>query len=144
MDNEQKQLTQTSDNGGESAFPGPRADGLTKREWFAGMALQGTLSNDQVSPLSNGVPRVTVRRALEFADLMLAELSAKEAKPKPAAPVDPMGKDFMRGVVSTERYANGQGLLSTLECGHINSGPISASSGVKPCLTCESNAKEGK
>ena len=32
-------------NGRESAFPDQRWNGLTKREWFAGMALQGLLAS---------------------------------------------------------------------------------------------------
>jgi len=31
-------------NGRENAFPDQRWKGLTKREWFAGMALQGIVS----------------------------------------------------------------------------------------------------
>jgi hypothetical protein len=32
-------------NGRENAFPDQRWNGLTKREWFAGMALQGLLAS---------------------------------------------------------------------------------------------------
>lgn len=31
----------------EPIFPGPMTTGLTKREWFAGMALQGLLANPE-------------------------------------------------------------------------------------------------
>jgi hypothetical protein len=32
-------------NGEKAAFPGKYGGGLTKREWFAGMALQGLLAS---------------------------------------------------------------------------------------------------
>ena len=37
--------TMASRNGKRDAFPDDCGGGLTKREWFAGMALQGLLAN---------------------------------------------------------------------------------------------------
>lgn len=50
--------------------------GLTKREWFAGMAMQGLLANpnNEADPFSS---------AREAADRMLAELAKPESEPTP-------------------------------------------------------------
>lgn len=56
---------------------------------------------------------------------------------------DPLGRDFFRRIVSRELYAKGKGTMSTMECGHINSGPTEwADDYEKPCLTCESIARQ--
>ena len=47
--------------------------GLTKREWFAGMALQGLL----LFPESTQMMGEVVRRSYEFADAMLKESDKK-------------------------------------------------------------------
>lgn len=50
-----------------------KADGLTKREWFAGMAMQAIVSNpakDGITRGKNGVPLI-VKYAYEYADAML-------------------------------------------------------------------------
>ncbi len=55
--------------------------------------------------------------------------------------LDPMRHGFMRLVVKRESYADGEGTISTLKCGHTSSGPASTDSDpYKPCLTCESEA----
>lgn len=49
--------------------------GLSKREWFAGMALQGLLAR-QLDPRDLAYePEQSVRNALAFADKMLEELA---------------------------------------------------------------------
>lgn len=47
--------------------------GLTKREYFAGLALQGLLSSD----IENGwnTPNRAAKKAVEYADVLLAELA---------------------------------------------------------------------
>lgn len=68
-----------SENGNEPAFARPESEftygstGLTKREWFAGMAMQGLLANpnNQADPFS---------AAREAADRMLAELAKPESE----------------------------------------------------------------
>jgi hypothetical protein len=47
--------------------------GLTKREWFAGMALQGWLA----SSITNDIPdkAMAARKSVEYADALLSELS---------------------------------------------------------------------
>ena len=73
---------------GSSAFPvtptdnsgqiGPTEYGLTKREWFAGMALQGMMESDEnVDPEFIGThgkwADVVAKRAYGYADAMLRE-----------------------------------------------------------------------
>lgn len=53
----------------ESAFPNDWDLGLTKREWFAGMALQGLLACDNVS----GGPVVLANESLRYADELLEQ-----------------------------------------------------------------------
>lgn len=48
--------------------------GLSKREWFAGMALQGLMANSSVGCTTEGF----VRSALLMADALLAELNNGE------------------------------------------------------------------
>ncbi len=60
-------------NGDVPAFPDPscRTAGLTKREWFAGMALQGLLAEDGSS---SGYPDAA-DMAIKQADAMLAQMA---------------------------------------------------------------------
>jgi hypothetical protein len=51
------------------AFPGPMDPGLTKRELFAAMAMQGIVS------ASGHGPKICAERAVECADALIAELS---------------------------------------------------------------------
>ena len=78
---------QTADKqklGLDCAFPNQRHDGqgmpcaeasegLTKREYFAALAMQGIKANS--IPGSHHQPRECVREAVELADLLLLELS---------------------------------------------------------------------
>jgi len=41
-------------NDGGPAFPGVTGSGISKREWFAGMALQGLLDNLTIRFLRHG------------------------------------------------------------------------------------------
>jgi hypothetical protein len=61
-------------NGRESAFPNDWDLGLTKREWFAGMALQGLLACDNVS----GGPMVLATESLRYADELLKQLAESD------------------------------------------------------------------
>ena len=60
--------------GGGSAFP-LHAIGLTKREWFAGMALMGLCANPNLVSLSGiGVLAIDIKAVTDgLADAMLAE-----------------------------------------------------------------------
>jgi hypothetical protein len=61
-------------NGRESAFPNEWDLGLTKREWFAGMALQGLLGNaDLYVDIESKVPE-----AIDFADAILKQLAESD------------------------------------------------------------------
>lgn len=48
--------------------------GLTKREWFAGMALQGVIASFS-NNFNVADPQDTAKTVLKFADALLAELS---------------------------------------------------------------------
>ena len=72
------------DNGNESAYPSQRLDvsgtpredlqrGLTKREYFAAMAMQGMTSNNSITV------ETVAAWAVQYADALLAELG-KEGK----------------------------------------------------------------
>ncbi len=51
-----------------------RSMGLTKREWFAGMALQGYLANSQIGhPEANDMEETAIACRM-YADALLAEL----------------------------------------------------------------------
>ena len=61
--------------------------GLTKREWFAGMAMQGILSdNKNIHALADAygskrnVNKVLAEASLHYADALLSELNNKEEK----------------------------------------------------------------
>jgi hypothetical protein len=61
-------------NGQSTAFPTDIDDGLTKREWFAGMALQGLLGNaDLYVDIESKVPE-----AIDFADAILKRLAESD------------------------------------------------------------------
>jgi hypothetical protein len=61
-------------NGRENAFPDQRWNGLNKREWFAGMALQGLLGNsDLYVDIESKVPE-----AIAFADAILKQLAESD------------------------------------------------------------------
>jgi len=61
-------------NGQSTAFPTDIDDGLTKREWFAGMALQGLLGNaDLYVDIESKVPE-----AIDFADAILKQLAESD------------------------------------------------------------------
>lgn len=67
----------------ETAFYAP---GLTKREYFAGLAMQGLLANYEAQKDMQGDPRydgnnfsqVVAINSLEFADALLSELSKSQ------------------------------------------------------------------
>jgi len=62
-------------NGRESAFPNEWDLGLTKREWFAGMALQGLLPHAESSSLPIcGL----VNAALAISDELLKQLAESD------------------------------------------------------------------
>ena len=62
-------------NGNSPVFPdGIYSDGLTKREWLAGMALQGLLA----CPTVNEPPHAIAKAALDNADALLAALEKQD------------------------------------------------------------------
>jgi hypothetical protein len=62
-------------NGGRDAFPNEDGGGLTKREWFAGMALPGILANHE----SGSVPIDGLMAAvLAISDELLEQLAESE------------------------------------------------------------------
>lgn len=76
------------------AFPVPdsqrvdNAKGLTKREWFAGMAMQGILSNQTIEVdysqenKSTGVGKIISRWSYAIADAMMLAQSEKASDEK--------------------------------------------------------------
>ena len=77
------QKVESAPDGG-SAFPVPNSDlagsyppdpGMTLRDWFAGMAMQGILSSLPAEAEYN--PRVTAQSAFVHADQMLMERAPK-------------------------------------------------------------------
>ena len=71
----------------EPAFPGldeALAMGLTKREWFAGLAMQGLLANQRMTEIfQKAIPnweQPVATASLIMADALIAEL-AKGEKP---------------------------------------------------------------
>lgn len=59
--------------------------GLTKREYFAGLAMQGLLSNYMITERLSGnsglpVPSEFTKQAIQMADDLLNELSSKACK----------------------------------------------------------------
>ena len=78
-------------NANEAAFPLPTVElssrerewgvpGLTKREYFAGLAMQGLVAAPVNISRRFIIPDEAAERALEYADALLAEL-AKEPQP---------------------------------------------------------------
>lgn len=63
----------------DCAFPwGEAASGLSKREYFAAMALQGIISTADDSKITTINPGKVARSALQLADALIKELN----KPK--------------------------------------------------------------
>ena len=62
----------------ELAFPVGTATGLTKRELFAAMAMQGYLANPNVDP--DTAVKAYAQHSVTYADALLAEL-AKDGAP---------------------------------------------------------------
>jgi hypothetical protein len=60
--------------GMQKAFADEMGLGLNKREWFAGMALQGLLACDNVS----GGPMVLAAESLRYADELLKQLAESD------------------------------------------------------------------
>jgi len=61
-------------NGERGLFPDLDGGGLTKREWFAGMAMQGLLGNaDLYVDIESKVPE-----AIAFADAILKKLAESD------------------------------------------------------------------
>ena len=48
--------------------------GLTKREYFAGLALQGTCSNQEFLKNLNADPNLVIKACIEIADELLKQL----------------------------------------------------------------------
>ena len=55
-------------------YDAKQCSGLTKREQFAAMALQGILSNAGANLTSEDLPKVAALLSIRVADLLLAEL----------------------------------------------------------------------
>ena len=51
--------------------------GLTKREYFAGLAMQGFCSNQEFLKNLNGDPNLTAQACIEIADELLKQLEEK-------------------------------------------------------------------
>lgn len=62
-------------NGQEAAFRGGLSSGLTKREWLAGLAMQGLLANPECSQGFSAI----AQDAKIAADALLAELAKEQA-----------------------------------------------------------------
>lgn len=59
--------------------------GLTKREYFAGLAMQGLLANQIVRDILGGnngmqVPDLIAKYSLQYADALLAQLSIEDGQ----------------------------------------------------------------
>lgn len=72
----------SSNQGDNTAFPagedvGYFKTGLTKREWFAGMALQGLSSLTFSNLVKNINSQDAAKKAVELADALINELSKK-------------------------------------------------------------------
>ena len=64
-------------NDGGPAFPTHCEAGMTLRDWFAGMALQGMLAQPLDSDCAFN-PRLCAESSYEYADAMLASRERKE------------------------------------------------------------------
>lgn len=67
-----------STKGSDNAFPldygqGTREQGLSKREYFAGLAMQGILANPSITGASDDT---VVRDAVTMADKLLKQLNS--------------------------------------------------------------------
>ena len=62
---------QTGESNGRGGMCTVTSKGLTKREWFAGMALSGFLANSNIKTSIDD--SVVSRVAFEFADAMMEE-----------------------------------------------------------------------
>ena len=84
-------MTDEKKTDGGPAYPidcgahGECIHGLTVRDWFDGMALQGTCANSQIAKdfADKGIPdsitsRLIAQISLEISDAMLAERNKKE------------------------------------------------------------------
>lgn len=60
----------------ESAFPGPMSPGITKRELFAAMALQGLISTLTINRDDHA--ELLSQTSVKYADALIAELERKE------------------------------------------------------------------
>lgn len=71
----------TPKSGSDCAFPVIGEDvrywGLTKREYLAGLAMQGLLANPSVHN-SNLTPEGTAIESLQYTDALLAELAKED------------------------------------------------------------------
>ena len=68
---------------GQSSSPSLQGIGLTKREYFAGLAMQGLLANMAITDYLRGnsvmpVPSSIAKESIELADALLAELEAEQ------------------------------------------------------------------
>jgi hypothetical protein len=63
-------------NGRENAFPDQRWKGLTKREWFAGMAMQGLIACEIV--IVSGDATELANFAVDHADAILKRLAESD------------------------------------------------------------------
>ena len=55
----------------------PSLIGLTKREYFAGLAMQGFCSNQEFLKNLNGDPNLVTQACIEIADKLLKQLENK-------------------------------------------------------------------
>jgi len=76
LDTEKIVERKAKSNGERDAFPDLDGGGLNKREWFAGMALQGLLGNSDLI-IEHG-SKATVASALRFADDLLRQLAESD------------------------------------------------------------------
>jgi hypothetical protein len=60
--------------GGRAAFPRSMQDGLTKREYFAALAMQGLISS-HTGPVEPPQPKTAADYAVRCADALIAELN---------------------------------------------------------------------
>ncbi len=63
-------------NGQSTAFPTDIDDGLTKREWFAGMAMQGLIACEIV--MVSGDATELAKFAVEHADALIKKLAESD------------------------------------------------------------------
>jgi hypothetical protein len=61
------------------AFPVGKHQGLTMKAFFAAHALQGILASEYTTP-GNHTPKDVAKRALEYANALLAELALRQGQ----------------------------------------------------------------